>query len=92
MLINSDVERFDSIMDRILRQREERGNIPDRDEDRISEILLRGERSAVDEHERWVESSQQFASIVKFQPAANDSDKGKEFPNLNRYRNFDFEE
>ena len=89
MLTNADIDRFDSIMDRITQRREERGFPPDRDEDKIAEILYKAERAAAEEHARLVESTQQFASAVRFQVPANEIDDGRGFPQIDRYRNFE---
>ena len=88
MLTDSDADRFDSIMERILQRREERESIPDRNEDRIAEILYEAEKAAAEEHTNWIYSVEQFASSIKFQAAASDSDNSKEFPQIDRYRNF----
>lgn len=92
MLTDSDIERFDSIMSSVMQKREDRGfNVPDRDEERIAEILSNAERRAAEEHARLVEVTQQFASVVKFQESASDSDEAKAFPDMDDFRNFDFE-
>lgn len=88
-LTDSDVERFDSIMNHVIQKREGRDFLPDRNEDRIAEILYQSEKSAAEEYENWIGSKERFASPVKFQPAASGSDEGKGFPQIDRYRNFD---
>lgn len=92
MLTDSDVERFDSIMATVLQRREDRGfMIPDRDEEKIAEILSRSERRAAAEHALWLQSREDFASAVKYQMAAVDSEENKAFPQMDRYRNFESE-
>lgn len=85
-LTNEDVERFDSIMDAVLQRREDRGmNTPERDEEKIAEIL---HRTSVDDYDSWLYSTEHFGTAVKFQPPANNNDNCKKFPQLDRYRNF----
>lgn len=92
MLTDADIERFDSLMSAVMQRREDRGfDVPDRDEEKIAEILGNSDRRAADEHSLWLQSKEQFASTVKFQEAANDSDELKDFPQMDNYRNFDFE-
>lgn len=92
MLTDADIERFDSLMSTVMQRREDRGfDVPDRDEEKIAEILSNAERRSADEHTLWLQSKEQFASTVKFQEAAIDSDEVKEFPQMDNYRNFDFE-
>lgn len=91
-LTNEDVERLDSIMNAVIQRREDRGlNIPDRDEEKISEILRKADRTAMVEHEQWLYSVEQFGSTVRFQPPVSEDDS-KRFPQLDRYRNFTGEE
>lgn len=91
MMTDSDIARMDAIMAKTMQRREDRGfMIPDRDEERIAEILSNAERRAVEEHALLMESTQQFASAVKFQEAANDSEDAKDYSQLD-YLNFDFE-
>lgn len=88
-LTNEDVDRLDSIMNAVTQRREDRGmNLPDRDEEKIAEILSGADRAAYNEHERWLNSMEQFGSAVKFQPPIANGDDGKKFPQLDRYRNF----
>lgn len=92
MLTDADIERFDSMMAAVMQRREDRGfMIPDRDEERIAEILGDAERRAADEHSLLLELKQRFASAVKFQESVVDSDDNKDFPELDNYRNFGFE-
>lgn len=88
MLTNADIDRFDSIMNRTLQRREERVFLPDRNEDKIAEILYMAERRAEEEHARLIESTQQFAASVRFQSPANQSEDNG-FPQMDRYRNFE---
>lgn len=57
-----DKARLDDIMNRITDSRLARGYIPDRDEDRIAEILLEGERKA-DEEARLLQESSYYFTI-----------------------------
>ncbi len=92
MLTDSDMERFDSIMSAVLQRREDRGfEVPDRDEEKIAEILSQAERSAAEEHTLWAQSVEQFASTVKYQESAVASGDAHSFPQMDRYRNFDSE-
>lgn len=93
MLTDADNARFDSIMNKVVQRREDRGdNTPERDEERIAQILGNAERRAALEHALWLESKERFASAVKYQPAAVDSDEVKEFSNIDRWRNFSEED
>lgn len=57
MLTKEDIERFDSIMAAVMQKREARGfDVPDRDENKIAEILEKWDRSTADEHARWIDS------------------------------------
>lgn len=57
MLNKKDIERLDSIMAAVMQKREARGfDLPDRDENKIAEILEKWERSTADEHARWADS------------------------------------
>jgi NADH:ubiquinone oxidoreductase subunit E len=82
MLTEIDIERFDSIMESVLQLREERGYVPPRDEEKIAEILQKWEKSSVEEHKLLVESIQYFASTVRYQPAARNSNSLKQFPQI----------
>ena len=56
MLTKADIQRFDSIMAAVMKKREDRGfNIPDRDEDKIAEILDKWEKSAKEMDAAWLE-------------------------------------
>lgn len=88
MLTDSDIDRMNDIMDRVLARREEREFPPDRDEDRIAEILHRAERAAEEEHARLLETVGGFGSSVKYQEPVYESDEEMDFPNLDRYRNW----
>lgn len=93
MLTESDIERFDAIMNGVLQIREARGfNVPVRDEDKIAEILSRGERAADEERQALVDSERLFAGPVKAQRAAKDSDTLKNFSALDRWRGQDEDE
>lgn len=87
MLTDSDVGRIEEIMLRITAVREKRGYIPDRDEDKIAEILQRGEDAARIQHELLVESSYGFASPVRIRDRAMDSEDPREFGSLSRWKN-----
>lgn len=88
MLTESDNDRFDSIMSAVIQRRSERDVLPDRDEEKIAEILGGAERRAAQEHALWLQSKEQFASAVKFQPSASDSEEVKDFANIDRWRGF----
>jgi hypothetical protein len=92
MLTDFDIERFDSIMTSVMQKREDRGfMVPDRDEERIAEVLGNAERRASEEHTVLVESKQQFASVIRYEESAVDSIDSNAFPEFDNYRNFDFE-
>ena len=64
MLTNSDKERFDSIMEKVMEKRLLRTSVPERDEEKIAEILRRAEQSAAEEHARLVESINQNGGYI----------------------------
>lgn len=86
MLTEIDIERFDSIMELVLQLRKERGSMPPRDETKIAEILQKWEKSAAEQHKLLLDSEQQFANPIKYQPAATRSDNLKMFPQMNKWR------
>jgi uridine kinase len=79
-------DRLDAVMESVLQTREERGYVPDRDEDKIAKILMKWEKSSYDEYQRLIESRQQFADPIKYQPTASRSETLKMFPQINRFR------
>lgn len=87
MLTANDIMRLDEIMERTMAAREQRGCIPDRDEDKIAEILFRAEESARREREALVEANYGFASNVRHQEPARNSDESTEFSSLSRWKN-----
>jgi hypothetical protein len=92
LMTDSDNERMEDIMDRILARREERDFFPDRDEDKIADILNAAENKAALEHALFIEARNDFSSAVKYQVSANESDEEKEFPQFDRYRDFGLDE
>lgn len=64
MLTDSDKERFDSIMEKVMEKRLLRTSPPVRDEEKIAEILRRAEQSAAEEHARLVESINQYGGYI----------------------------
>lgn len=74
MLLELDVEKLDSMMESVLQLREERGYMPNRDEDKIAEILQKWEASSAEQHRLLIESQRQFTDKPKYQRAANQSD------------------
>ena len=92
MLTEYDIERLDSLMTSVLQKREDRGfMVPDRNEERIAEILSDAERRAAEQHAQLVEVKQQFASVVRFEESAIDSEATNSFPEFDSYRDFGFE-
>jgi hypothetical protein len=64
MLTNSDREKFDSIMENVMEKRLLRTSVPERDEEKIAEILRRAEQSAAEEHARLIESINQIGGYI----------------------------
>lgn len=64
MLTNSDKERFNSIMEKVMEKRLLRTSVPERDEEKIAEILRRAEQSAAEEHARLVETINQNGGYI----------------------------
>ncbi len=64
MLTNSDREKFDSIMEKVMEKRLLRTSAPERDEEKIAEILRRAEQSAAEEHARLLESINQNSGYI----------------------------
>lgn len=87
MLTEADIERFDSIFNKVLQTREERGYTPARDEELIAEIISNAKKVADESEARGLELKKRFRTSARFQAPASTSDK--ELPQLSRYRNFD---
>lgn len=84
MLLESDRERLDEMFDAVFNRRKERGYVPERNEERIAEILADWDRSAAEEHDLLMESKRNWT--VKAQPAASRSSNLKQYPTLNRWK------
>jgi hypothetical protein len=91
MLLDSDIQRLDMIMEAVLNKREQRGYLPDRDEDKIADIIRRAEEAAEREHQLTVESRQDFASPVRRQEDVKNSENVKETSSIVRWKNREVE-
>lgn len=89
MLSSSDMMRLDTIFDGVFEKREQRGYLPDRDEDKIAEILFKADESARVQRELLLDSGYGFTSDVKFQERARDIDAedAAEYNSLSRWKN-----
>ena len=86
-LTDYDVMRLDEMFGRAQETRERRGYIPDRDEDKIAEILGRADEAARVQRELLVDSGYGFGSSVRFQEPVATSESTKEFETLSRWKN-----
>lgn len=90
MLTEQDVVRFEVIMDRVFATREQRGYIPNRDEDRIAEILEAGDDAARLQHDLLVDSN--YGSSVRSRDKISDSEDLRDFTSLSRWKSREVEE
>lgn len=64
MLTNSDREKLDSIMEKVMEKRLLRTSVPERDEEKIAEIIRRAEKGAAEEHALLVDAINQYGGYI----------------------------